>query len=631
MPQDTISYVFDGQTTFVGGQDASKTPEYVPENAYFSGINTTCKNGAIGPRDGFNRLPLVFPDEGLSIGGKTPYKYENLFRQGKYQASIPYFIGSQPFMLVVVSGLIYGINLSTFSVTPIPISDGSRINEFSRRVNWSFASRYVVIFDFPSFPVIIENLTARRADPADNEVPISVLGCYNQNRLFIGNAGNEFTGGDPTGSLAAPDAPITFLEIETPGSPFFGEIFQLPTDYNNPPITAMTFLQLVDTSTGIGPLIVATRDQVFAFRTDQPRTGWSLDSSGNSVVNQFGSCIVNNAGIAGPRSFTNVNSDLFFISIDGQIRTLSMSRDEQGKWSKVPLSREVRNWLKYRDKSLVPLATMAYFNNNIFATANPYRVTARTLDQDPISDYAFGGLVVLETDNISTLREESPPVWAGLWTGIRPMDFCTVGTRCFVISKDEESINHIWEITPDVTVDKADYKERYIRSVFYTRNFDFQDEFKNKELLYLDTHFDNVRGDFKVKVDFRPAHGPYFLPWGTFNHIAPYRFCDITDPNCNFNGFMPQAFRQIKFGAPDTDACDPVTKEFYKMFREVQLKFTIEGRTWELPHYKLAAVGLPQSDTDVTVCEPYNKVALCGACDTDWEIPPFGECTEKET
>lgn len=623
MPIQETQYLFDGQNDFTGGQDASKNPELVPPNAYFSGVNVTCKNGVAGPRDGFNRLLLKFPNEGFGLDGTVPIAFETLFRQGKYQAAIPYFIGSQAFMVVVISGLIYFVNLTSYEVTPVPISDGSRLNEYSQRLNWSFGSRYVVIFDFPSFPVILENMTARRADPAAGEVPISTLGAYNQNRLFIANAGNEFTAGDPTGSLAAPNAPITFLEITTIGSPFFGQIFQLPTDYNNPPITAMGFLQQVDTSTGIGPLFIATRDQIFAFQSQLPRDQWEL--------NQFGSVITNNAGIAGSKSFVNVNSDLFFISIDGQIRTLSTSRDEQKKWSRIPISREVKNWLKYVDPTLVQFAAMTYFNNTILTTANPYRVTARTLNQSPISDYAFGGMVALETDNISTLRQESPPVWGGLWTGVRPMDFCTVGARCFVISKDEESVNHIWEITPDITVDKADYKERYVRSTFYTRNFDFQDPFKDKELLYLDTHIDDIRGDFEMKVEFRSAHSPYFLPWGTFKHKAPYRFCDIADPNCNFNGFEPQAFRQIKFGAPTTDACDPVTKEYYTFFRDVQLKFTIEGRSWQLPHFKLAAVGLPQADSDVTTCETYPKVALCGACDTDWVIPPFDECKEKET
>ena len=92
------------------------------------------------------------------------------------------------------------------------IQGGSQLDEAADRINWSPAGKYLVIFDFPAYPVIIEGLLARRADPALLEIPRSVLGTYNQNRLFIANAGNEFTAGDPA-AYTFPTGPISFFRF----------------------------------------------------------------------------------------------------------------------------------------------------------------------------------------------------------------------------------------------------------------------------------------------------------------------------------------------------------------------------------------------------------------------------------
>jgi len=81
----------------------------------------------------------------------------------------------------------------------------------------------------------------------------------------------------------------------------------------------MTFLQFVDTSTGIGPLILATKNQIFSANSQNPRANWE---TGNFITTLTAS-----SGIAGARSYVHVNSDLFFFGSDGQLRTLSMSRN----------------------------------------------------------------------------------------------------------------------------------------------------------------------------------------------------------------------------------------------------------------------------------------------------------------
>lgn len=617
------SIISDGSVDFLGGQDASKIPDRVPPNAYYAGVNISTQKGALRPRWPFIKQEFTFTDQRFTMRNLQTRPYKDIFLSGKFQACIAYSIGREFYFLVIISGIIFLINKRTKFITVIPISDGSRINELTDRVNCEPAGRYVVIHDYPAFPVIVENFTARRADPAKYEVPISTLGSYNQNRLFIANAGNSFTAGDPSGNVATPNAPITFEEIMVPSSPYVGQIFELSTNFNNDPITAMGFLSQVDGSTSIGPLLVATQNALWAYNSQTPRNLWQ-----NGV---FGTSLTDNIGIAGPRAMSNVSSDIFFISPDGQARTLNVSRQDQGRWSKLPISREVENWLKYYDVSLVKYAAISYFKNKIFFTANPYRTTALTTNKFPTIDYTNGGLVVLETDNIATLSQGGAPTWAGLWTGIRPMDMVLCDKEFYIIAKDFGTENAIYQVEPDTLTDRVNKRKRQIRSIVYTREYDFQNPFQIKEAHSIDFNIQDIKGSFSLDVDFKPSHGAYFVDWRTFTHIAPWQACGATVPGAVLNGFSAQAIRDINLGSPvAAGECDEVQKTQYGYFKKIQLKLTIEGAYWEIHELKVNAIVRPQyQNISDPTCKKYPTVALGAQCTNDWSIPQEDICQVK--
>lgn len=601
----------DGNTDFSGGQDASKNPDQVPPNAYYSGINITTSKGVLGPRFGNHYRKVTIPSGGVKTPTGLITKYNYIYNSGKFQALIPYSIGTQFYEIAVISGVIFLINQDTYSVEVLTLPGTDSLNENAARLNWSNAGRFLEIYDFPSYPVIIEGNTARRADPAKYETPISNLGTYNQNRLAIANAGNEFTLGDPSGSLATPDAPITFEEVLLPGA-FFGQFFQLSTNYNNDPITAMGFLQTIDTSTGIGPLLVSTQSAVYSYQTQNPRTSWQ--------AGQFGSIFIPSTGFAGQRAFTNVSSDVFFLSSDGQVRSASMSRQEQGKWAKVPISREVTNFLKYYDKSLIPYGFVTYFQNKIFISCNPYRITATNTLGEEVYDYTNGGMVVLELDNLSGLGQDSPPTWAGLWTGIRPMDMCVNNNRAFIMEKSG-GINRLYEVMPDKNYDVHDIGEQEITSRIYTREYDFQAAFVDKQLSGFELELNKVQGKFDYTLEYKVAHSSDFVFWRNFKHEAPYNTCKIPK-NCEANGFAKHNFLYINLGTPPSSSakCSPVTNEMYETFRKVQLKMTMKGRDWEIKGFVIrATVDSTQNTTD-SVCRGYKSAVLCEQCNDDWNL-----------
>lgn len=606
----------DGTLDFSGGQDASAAPDKLPENCIAAGVNISLKRRVITPRPAFNQLEFTLPEGGVKSPTGRVYPYSNIFKSGRFQALIPYSIGSEYYLIAVISGIIFIINQRTYVVDVIEIADGSHINENLPRVNWSAADRFLVLFDFPARPVIIENTFASRSNPAVYEVPIAVLGSYNQNRLFVANNGNAFTGGDPVGNLATPDAPITFEEVLAPAAAFLGQVFSVTSNYANSPITAMAFLQYTDTSTGIGPLLVATNREIYSYETQNPRVNWEAGS--------FGRNFIANNGIAGSKAFVNVNSDLFYVSQDGQLRSASMSRDEQRKWSKVPLSREVENWLKYWDKALIPYAVLGYFDNKIMVSANPYRVPSYGVFNNFITDVAYGGLVVIELDNISKLSQDSPPVWSGLWTGIRPTAIVVNDDRCFIASKDNSFVNNIYEVVPGMTIDRIGKVDRQIRSIVYTKGYEFKNQFQDKQLQTADMPFNNVQGNFKVNLSYIPEHSQKPIPWKTFKHYAPVKWCGNPTP-CQARGLLGHSFRRLTFGAPPPFICDPVTNETYSVFRSVQLKLIIEGGFWELPGIKIRAISVPDNNLE-NVCTSNDGVELCNDCNTDWSIPEVDIC-----
>lgn len=594
----------DGNLSFRGGQNAGTLPDRIREDQYAYGINITTKDGGAGPRPGF-----VFTDITVTTEGGVPdvvgkiVPYQEILHSGKFQGAHAYITESLTGILAVVSGVIFVINpvLQTAEVLEIEEQEGEltgispqfepssqRLDQYAQRFNISNAGRFVVIHDYPDTPVIIEGGVARRADPdavdeQGNPAPelfASVLGTYNQSRYFFSSIANEFTAGDPVGSTAAPDAPITVLEIGTTAAPFVGQVFSLGSTNQNKPITAMGFTQVMDSSTGLGPMFVATKDSIYTFRTDLPRTQWEQT--------QFGRLLLFNAGIAGQRAFVQVNTDLMFISGDGRIRSLLVSASGQQKFANTPIDREVQNWNVMDDPELMSIAVAEAVGNRVFFTVSPYRTFAQDLERNPVVDYAFEGMVVLELDNLSGLLADAAPAWAGLWTGIQPMDIVNVDGTIWIFSKDE-GVNALYRMDESLSYDIYKDQPRNIVARIYTREYPFQDRFKLKKEKFVEPTFSNVRGDMSCIIDRKTEASGKWLRWREWRHNAIVDDCE--DACCDTRPVLQeQSFRDLNFGSPEVEGdCDPITREDLRYFKRAQYRLTISARNWKLQTFRAVA------------------------------------------
>lgn len=608
----------DGTTDFSGGQNAAIAPAVLQQNQYAYGINISTQTTTLRPRWGLTEVTLDFTDTGSHVRDTGfSVSFEQIFKGGKFQCFIPYSIGPDKYNIYGVSGYLFMISLSDYRVQVLNPYDS--LNVYADRINWSNAGSYLVIFDFPNSPFILDGITIRRADPTLYEVPTSVMGTYNQNRLCIANAGIDWTAGDPAGSVYATGAPVTFEEIMIPSSPYVGDVYQVPTaNKNNDAITAMGFLQVLDTSMGIGPLLIATSRAIYSYRTDQPRASWQ----GGTTSAVFGSAILYSDGIVGQRAHINVGGDIIFLSSDGQVRALTMARDELARWSNSPISREVSNFLTYSDTSISYVAVAAHFENKIFITCNPYRVDCTSAEGYPQTDYVNGGVVVLELDNVAGLASQMTPAWSGMWTGTQFMDFAS-NSGTFYVAGKERGQNAMYIFDPSRTYDTIGGKTRYVRSVILTKEYTHTDGSVNKQIHSLDLGIRNLEEKVKISVDYKPSTTGTYTHWRDLVFNAPVDQCSFMPEFPQ--GLQPQSIRDLNLGGVDENVCDPTTDNLMHVYKGLQLRLVITGKNWELDYIKLKGRVLRQTEVDV-YCGERPPVQIPAQCFDIWAIPELDNC-----
>lgn len=609
------TYLDDGNIAFNGGQNDGTLPDRIGIEQYRRGINVKTTDGVISPRPAFVHTDLTMMTTG-KIKNRT---FRQIFNTGKFQAAMSYDSDDGTFIIAVISGLIFRIDPSTKEVEYIPIGDeDDRMNQYRKRLNWSYAGRFLVFFDYPNLPVILENKEARRANSDDYEVPVSALGTYVQNRFWISNAVHEFTASDPIGGINT-NAPITFEEVLAPAAAYLGQVFSLGSQSSNQPITAMGFLQVADTSTGVGPLFVATKNSIYAYQATLPRSEWEASA--------FGRLLLYNAGIAGARAFTNQNSDILFLSGDNQIRSLLMGRSQQERWENAPLSREIVNWLdEFADKDLTFAGVMASYKNRVFVTVAPYRTSAIGLEGQPLFDFAHGGIAVLELDNVSSLGNSAAPAWAGLWTGISPMEIVVLDEGPYIFSKDDGGINRLYFVDDQKTYDVFQNQRVDIVSRVYTREYDFGKPFQDKEIGHISYSMSNIEGSFKMIAEYKPGSSERWSLWRYFEHCAQTEICDANVEcgvgECELPILNSHAFREMDFGDPVELDCDLLTNEQSTVVRKVGLRLTFKGKNWRLRNIHLRSQAMPETSRPSTQrCEAIEQRRLYAECEpNDWEF-----------
>lgn len=236
------------------------------------------------------------------------------------------------------------------------------------------------------------------------------------------------------------------------------------------------------------------------------RTQWGL-------TNGFQSVILPSIGCAAGKSPVNLYGLTWWyshgglIAFDQALQTYRSSRlhfqDQAMAWSKNNLSSDVTG-----------ICTGTFENYMLVAAPSGDVYNAHTW----VMDQAWG-LEQSISDVYSALKS---PTWNGIWTGLRPVEFCTAtingASRCFCLSYDLPPTGsstpqaNVWELFIPSRFDSGfdsggDAAQKRISCSLETKALAYSADYKNFRFIEVDC--EDIAGVVNVTVSYAPLRGGY--------------------------------------------------------------------------------------------------------------------------
>lgn len=540
----------DGFSTLTEGVNEGVRPSLLAGAEPFSAnraarlINATVRGGFATCRPPWLKFPLYFQD----ADDMAWFQEHNV--QGRERYVTPY--GSV--IIVSIGGRIYRIDPAvTNAPNVLDLTIPGDPNPSVRRHAWmTQAEQYLIIQDGQSLPLIYDGSLLRRSrvGPPNYEVPVGTAMAYGLGRLVVVLAtrrayavGDIVNGGTEVVQFTEDNYLAEGGTINVP----------IPGD-----ITAVKVLAQLDRSVGQGDLMVFTRSGAASARIGEQRETWKNI--------QFQHVALLGAGATSQNSVTLVNGDLFMRSADG-IRSLAMSqRLFESSWSNTPLSREVTRTLSFDTGHLLEYAESVLFDNRLLMLCN----------QAPLPDgCAHRGIVALDFDLISSMKEKLPPAYDGLWIGLNLYSILAgdfSGTdRCFGFHRNASGFNELWELKTTGYLDNNVNRIPWIIEGPALLKMGSTPQ-SLKRLTAGDVSLEELQGNVDVAMQFRPDQAPCWVTWKTLRFCAKTEDCS----GCPLP-YQPQYRAKRRFGEPP-DVCQGGDNKPARLGFQFQPRLTITGK-----------------------------------------------------
>lgn len=549
----------DQSTSLGQGQNTAIRPYTLPDGFIYKGINVTSVRDKLPLRPAYIHREITVLDGNTVVDETT---YQRILDKGKRQGQCPYAIDDITYWIVCISGFLFQVDFSNYTARVLNPKD--RCNQYSNIINVRNMGKYLMVFDYPNRPLIVDRTRLFRTNTIPYGAPVSTDGVFNQNRGAISNGENEWLVSDPVGG-ASPNAPLSYLEATNPASEYFGA-FDLGFANRNTRITYMGYLNT--NGSGIGATLISNGSQWFRYATDGPRATWN--------TKLFGGPIISNVGTPGPDTAVNYKTDLYFLSSQGYVSSLKIARGVEDALTLRTISARFQNWLDTPFKELLQYSSMKVFGERILITAKPYRTTALDTYNNTIEDFAHAGITPMEF-MVKQGSEDEFPVSPGLWTGVYPMAMESIGTKFYILSKDPGAINRFYELDPSSAYDSFKGKDKQIVARIYTKGYAFEN-------IGVDKHLNNIELEAsysgEVSMDF---------------HIQKSEGSDPIPLVCKYEDSVPMCepgksngteryLEDLKPGVEFSKAND-----CKKFFRSMMLVITYTARTFSLYRITLGA------------------------------------------
>jgi len=494
--------------------------------------------------------------------------------------------GSDPYLVFSIGGNIISYIIDTGTVTNLSAIFGLYNPANLDQSFFVQGEEFLVIQagDGITLPLFWDGAILRRSNgmsppyPAVRELPAATCMDYYMGRIWYAQ-GRTYGAGDIVGNSSSGTVPYQFRDsvIKVTENPLCigGDNFTVPSQAGN--IRAIKHSANINTQLGQGQLYISTRKAIYALTVPVTRADWISADSDNQPLQTVAQL---NNGWVNDRSVVAVNGDLFGQSLEPSIRSLRTAVRNFNEWGNVPISENEKRALQFNDRALMRFASGIEFDNRLWESILP-----RQLPQGVVHD----GIAMLDFDVISTLGEQLPPAWQGMYEGEQILQMFTGDfgglERAFTanVSKTDSSID-VWELTTDKRMDNVD--SRVIWSI-ETPAFNFSKDFEQKELVGAEIWIDKMFGTIEVRVDYRVDADPCYRYWH-YEKICVARSCeeDGIIPNCPtdvypYPGPTPGVYREgwkwpLTLPKPKP-ACDSMGIRPTTIGYQFQLRIVIKG------------------------------------------------------
>lgn len=588
-------------------------PQLVPRNLAANAVNRFFRYDENATRLPIENIRLEYPED---IGNKQRYLLEGGNIQGAtVYNSFPAQNNTQ--LIVSVAGTIFRIKVIGKKGYVYKIFEGN--DPVLTHAWFAQAFEWLIIQDGLAQPILWDGITARRAflkpDGTSEEVPVGSVMAFIHGRLAVSSADgtNQIAVGDIVYGSSVTNTSDVIRFTET-GYWAEGGAFGVPVYVGD--ITGMYAMPYLDTGTGQNELVVLGTSGAVALDLSKPRDQW-LDSQLLRISLIGGGCV-------STHSLAALNGDLFFRSAEG-IRSYRNARSEfQQTWHQTPISTDVRRWIKPDSPRLMEYNSQVAWNNLLLSSCSP--MLARANNSLAGHHRYHRGFVVFDAEPQSNTLRSGAPVWHGMWTGIRPVQFLEGRIenrhRCFAFSYDRDGVNRLYELSEDGFNDTFEGSPRKIFSFYDTSSLGVIERTTNahdqKTISSGEIELSNLVEETQVNVGIRPDSSSCFVEVDS-TAVG----CDCRQEEDCFTFTQPRSARKIISGIEN--ACIPGTNKSLQSLRLWQARVTMRG------YAKVESIGFwfdrdtqqRRKDCEEDQCEP---VDCCpNADDYTYHIAPEGE------
>jgi hypothetical protein len=534
----SVLRITTGQQDWSAGVDSDKTPTIasaqnpngLKPNQLAWGNNITVRGGSISPRFGLQDLAAFAVGIGIH---QESYMYQPRF-------AFPYIISQ-------IAGRTFAIHVENDPVTIVEITIAGDPNPPNIEQAWmTQGEEFLIIQDGVSEPLVWDGNVLRRISAMGGTPPYLRTAesmVYYQGRIWEA-LGREYWAGDIVGNPAAlgsgtaayggRDAILHMVENTFTS---LGGSFTVPTTAGN--IRALNYPANINNFLGQGPLLIFTRQQIYAADIPISRTDWVATNNNTGITVKVAQI---NFGTTSDRSVVHVNGDVFYQSVDG-VRSLFTAVRNFGEWGDLPISVEEARAIQFNDRALLRFGSGITFDNRLLETALPFQTDVGVCHK---------GILPLNFDLVSTLAEKKPPAWEGILEGLDILrlvrgDF---GGRERAFALARSSITGgivVYELTSYLLEDNNTTGNARITWSFETPSFSFGDPFALKELDTVEYWCDKISGDVEVAWQMRPDQHGCWEPWWKHKICAPRNNCEdcgvLLPDECYPTQFYKQQYR----------------------------------------------------------------------------------------